>query len=597
MGASGGPNGLLNFDLMRSADLYSSCFPVQYGGALSSVLDLKQREGRNDRMGGKVIVGYTDYGGVLEGPLAGKGNYLLSYRKSFSEYYLKAFDVPVLPAYSDLQFRTKLDLNSKNELVLLGIAGNDHYRLNTGAEASDALLYNVGYIPEGDQSLYTVGANYKHYLEHSYYNFVVSRNSFTSTADKFRGNSGLEADRLMRYDATNSDNRLRFEHNIFRKDIKYKYGFKLDQSAMSLNNFALDADRNGIDTLSIASSITFLQYGFFGNYSNTFFEGRLTMSYGFRMDGTNLNKRMANLNHQFSPRAAMTYNLGKKWSLNGTAGSYYQLPPAIVIGYFDETAAGSVLDYMKSNHWGIGVEHNSKESYRFSVELFSKKYHQYPFLLSDSISFANAVADYVVVGNQATSATGEGRAYGTEIFIQQKLKKNYMWMLAYTFSVGEFEDKHGAFIASSWDTRHILSFSALKRWDSNWQLGLRFRYASGTPYTPYDLSTSADITNWNVVNRGIYDYDQLNANRIPAFHAMDLRVDKHFFFNKWNLSIYLDLQNLYGASIALQPYLTLERDDAFQPVISSADASKYKLQQITSDTGRMLPSFGLIASF
>lgn len=597
MGATGGPNGLINFDMLSNTNLYSSAFPAEYGNALSSVLDMQQREGRTDRIGGKIIVGYTDYGAVIEGPLGKKANYLFSYRKSFSEYYLKSFDVPVLPAYSDYQFRTKINLDAKNELILTGLGGNDKYRLNLEADASDALLYNVGYIPEGDQSLYAFGANYKHYLKNSYYNFVVSRNSFTSVADKFKNNSGVEADRLLKYKAEETDNRLRFEHNLFHGDVKYKYGINIDQSLISVDNFALSASQKGIDTLSIKSNTEFLRFGIFGNYSNTFFDGALTMSYGFRLDGTNLNKKMQNPLNQFSPRAAISYNINEKWSLNSNAGIYYQLPPSIVIGYFDETEPGAELDFIRSNHYGLGVEYKYKESYRFSLELFSKTYDQYPFLLRDSIAMANALADYVVVGDQPTDATGQGRSYGAELYVQQKLKSNYMWMLSYTYSVSEFKDKNGDFVPSSWDTRHILSLSGLKRWDNNWQLGIRFRYADGTPYTPFDLNASADINNWNVVNRGIYNYNRLNQERIPAFHALDVRVDKHFFFNKWNFSVYLDVQNFYSASIELQPYLTVQRDDNFNPIVDPNNGSNYLLDQINSDTGRVLPTFGLIAEF
>ena len=128
-------------------------------------------------------------------------------------------------------------------------------------------------------------------------------------------------------------------------------------------------------------------------------------------------------------------------------------------------------------------------------------------------------------------------------------------------------------------------------------MGIRFRYADGTPYTPFDLNASADINNWNVVNRGIYDYNRLNQERIPAFHALDVRVDKHFFFNKWNFSVYLDVQNFYSASIELQPYLTVQRDDNFNPIVDPNNSSNYLLDQINSDTGRVLPTFGLIAEF
>ena len=198
-GASGGPNGLVNLDFVQDMEMYSGAFPANMPSGLSSVLDIRQREGRTDRLGARITLGYSDLGLTLEGPIGKKSNFIASARYSFSQYMLKAFDVPVLPGYSDFQFRNKWQLDDKNELIITGIAGFDEYTLNTDAPESDALLYNVGYIPEGNQSVYAFGANYKHFLKNSFYSFVVSRNGFTNVADKFRNNTYNEDDRLLKY--------------------------------------------------------------------------------------------------------------------------------------------------------------------------------------------------------------------------------------------------------------------------------------------------------------------------------------------------------------------------------------------------------------
>jgi|TARA_B110000037_G_scaffold32782_1_gene39549 hypothetical protein len=593
MGSTGGPNGLVNFDFIENAHLYSSAFPVENGGAVSAVLDMKLRDGRKDKIGGKFILGYTDYGLLLEGPLGKKANYILSYRKSFSEYYLKLFNVPILPAYSDFQFRTKIYLDNKNELTFIGIGGFDKYRLNVDGKASDGLLYNVGYIPEGDQTVYTLGANYKHYLDNSFYSLIVSTSQFSSIADKFKNNSGNEADRLLRYDATEGENKVRFEHHIYNHDVLYKYGVSVDQNHLSVNNYALNANKRGLDTLTISNSISYLNYGFFGSYNNTLFNEKLSISFGFRADASSLNESTSNPFDQISPRGSLTFNFTDKVSLNASSGLYYQLPPNVVLAYNQANS----LKYIKAAHYNIGVEYKNNESYRFSVEFFSKQYSQYPNLLGDSISFANAVADYVVIGNQETNSTSEGRAYGMELFIQQKLKRNYWWMASYTYSVSEFKDKFNNYQFSSWDSRNIFNISAGKRWDNNWQLGIRWRYANGTPYTPYDLITSSAKVNWDVVNRGIFNYDELNSERLPSFHSMDLRVDKYFFFKKWNMNLFLDIQNFYGSAIQLLPYLTLERDKNLNSLTDPNDPERYLLQEINSDTGNRIPSIGVIAEF
>ncbi|HCK22940.1 MAG TPA: ferric aerobactin receptor, partial [Bacteroidetes bacterium] len=131
----------------------------------------------------------------------------------------------------------------------------------------------------------------------------------------------------------------------------------------------------------------------------------------------------------------------------------------------------------------------------------------------------------------------------------------------------------------------------------NWQVGARWRYSSGTPYTPYDTITSSLISNWQVANRGIFDFERLNENRLPAFHVLDLRLDKRWAFDRSNLNVFIDIQNAYRSGIALLPYLTTVNDADFNPVVNAEDPSRYDLQLINSDTGRTLTTLGVVMEF
>jgi hypothetical protein len=122
-------------------------------------------------------------------------------------------------------------------------------------------------------------------------------------------------------------------------------------------------------------------------------------------------------------------------------------------------------------------------------------------------------------------------------------------------------------------------------------------YGSSTPYTPYDTENSSLITRWDVLNRGVFDFENLNTERLPDFYQFDIRLDKDFYFKKWNLNIYMDIQNFTRASIELLPYLTVERDENGVPLIDPMDSTRYKTQIINSDSGRILPTIGIIAQF
>lgn len=124
--------------------------------------------------------------------------------------------------------------------------------------------------------------------------------------------------------------------------------------------------------------------------------------------------------------------------------------------------------------------------------------------------------------------------------------------LAYTWYYSEFKQldenlqNTRRYIPSSWDNRHIFSLTATRRIGKSWDLGFKWRYVAGGPYTPYDRETSARIEAWEAKHQPYYDYSRFNTQRLPAFHQLDVRVDKSFFFRKWSLIFYADIQNIYN---------------------------------------------------
>ena len=604
-GTSGGPNGLINVKMLRNADFHTGAFPASRPNALSSVLELHQREGRTDKFGGNFTLGATDFGFLFEGPMGKKSSYMLSARESFSQHMLRALGIPVLPTYADVQYKQAIHFDQKNELIITGIGSYDKFELNLEADPSESLLYNVGYIPEGKQLLYAAGAVYKHYLENSFYTIVLSRNYLNSTAEKFLDNTYEVEDQTLDYRSVEAENKFRLEHKIISDNIEWEYGVNLEHDHIETQNSSIYTQQDGtIEVLDYDTDFQFVRYGFYGSYAHRFFDDELDFFAGVRIDGNTFNENMRNPLNQFSPRLALTWHATQQWNFNASAGIYYQLPPYVVMAYGEPGANGSELvnqenlKYMRSAQVGVGVDFNTKEGYQFKLEGFYKKYDDYPFLLLDSISLANANANYVLVGNQPADASSEGRAYGVEFSVKQKFRKSYFWMLNYTYVVSQFADVDGSFVSSSWDNRHIGSVALGKTFKKNWQVGIRWSLAGGSPYTPYDVELSGMKAVWDINRRGLPDYDRLNEARLPVFHQLDVRVDKQFNFNKWTMGFFIDLQNAYMSPIAALPYLTVQRSaEEFAPISDPSDPNRYLTTIISSDTGRLIPSLGIIIDF
>ncbi len=210
---------------------------------------------------------------------------------------------------------------------------------------------------------------------------------------------------------------------------------------------------------------------------------------------------------------------------------------------------------------------------------------------------ANLGADFGIIGNEAVISNNEGRAYGFEILAQRKSYKGIYGILAYTFVRSEFKDANNNFIPSTWDNRHLLTFTGGKKFTGNWELGAKFRVVGGRPYTPYDLEESAEIDNYDVNSNGILDFTKLNSERFRAFTQLDIRIDKTWFLKHFSINLYLDVQNVLASTPDRQPFLIAKEDVNGNKLIDPSDANKYQLEKVESSSGRALPRIGVLVDF
>ena len=597
-GASGGAVSLLNMDFIQGAALYSGAFPSSMSNVLSGALELDLRQARSDRPGVRMTLGATDVGATVEMPLSKRSGLMVSARNSFSQHYFKLFNIPVLPTYQDAQFKYYTRIGDHADLTVLGVGGWDSYRVYKEGRGSDALLYNVGYIPEGQQSTEVLGARYRRFRSNGLQTLVLSRDRITNDADKFVGNTSDEADRQLRYRSYEDRTRIRYERVWDGDNSKFTIGGSLEAVLLGVDMWALKGSISGIDTTNLQSTLGYGQAGLFTSYAKTSQNGRGTLNLGLRMDASNFNLNMVNPLAQLSPRASYKYQLTSHWTANSHVGRYQQMPAGILLAANRATNHGRFTRFTTTDHLGAGVEYQNGKTYRVSMEVYSKRYRNAPFLVNDQIAYANAIGAYVAVGDQPSIPDAVGRARGFELFLQQKLKGHYWWMGSYNYGISEFQTASGDWAPSVWDSRHTLSLTTGKVWGKGWQWGLKWRYSSGTPYTPFNESASALVSNWDILQRGVFDYAQVNSQRLASFTQLDFRIDKTYSHKGWSLSWFLDLQNLASGDIPLMPYLTVVRDaDTKAPLLDPNDPTRYQMQLLRSDTGRTLPTIGMILEF
>jgi hypothetical protein len=390
--------------------------------------------------------------------------------------------------------------------------------------------------------------------------------------------------------------------DLFRKNgWKINFGAGLEQAHYTNKTYQKIIYQGVPDYLDVDSRLDIIKTSLFGQVSKKVLNNKLITSFGLRTDQNNYSEDMSNPLKQLSPRLSIAYALDENSSINFNIGKYFQLPAYTVMGYRDNNAAlvnkSNSLTYINNKHIVLGLETNPGNYSKLTVEGFFKKYDNYPFLLGDSISLANLGGNFGVIGNEPVTSTSEGRSYGIEFLAQKKLNKSFYGIIAYTWVRSEFKDKNGKYIPSAWDNQHIVSVTGGIKLKKNLEIGMRFRFSGGSPFTPYDSITSSLRSVWDINSFGVFDYNNLNSQRLPSNHGLDVRIDKKWYWKKVTLNIYLDIQNIYNFKTITPESLIAERDVDGNIIVDPNDSSRYKLKYIENISGTVLPSIGLQFEF
>ncbi|MBI1316120.1 TonB-dependent receptor plug domain-containing protein [bacterium] len=593
-GSSGGPVGMINVNFLREVNLYTGAFPVERGNALSSVMELQLKDARTDRWGGIGQVGASEVGITVDGPLGDKTGLMLSARRSYLQFLFSLLELPFLPTYNDFQVKLKHTFNRKHQITFLGLGAVDNFDLNLNANETEAQRYTLNALPVNEQWNYSVGAKYTYFAEKSYTNVVLSQFMLNNTAFKYVDNDESKT-QLLDYDSREIENKLRVENFYRHNGWRWTNGFGFEELKYATDELDLRVPE-GQPARSYTTNLRMFRYSLFSQATKTVWREHLTLSAGFRMDALSFNVSTRNPLEQLSPRLSASYALNSNWSLNANWGIYYQLPPYTLLGFRDQS--GDLVNrdatYIRSTHTVVGVTNYLPFNAKWSLEAFYKDYGNYPFLLTDSISLANLGGDFGVIGNAPSRSVSEGRSYGLELTYQQKYYKGFFGILALTLVRSEFEDKKGVLVPTAWDNRIIGTLTAGKRFGKNWELGVQYQFLGGAPFTPFDLDESALIVNWDNIGFGIPDYDALNTQRFDNFNRINARIDKKWFFPKWSLDVYFDVQNLLGQAVQGPPLVDVQRDAMGAPIVDPNDPNRYLIKELENSSGSTLPSIGLI---
>ncbi|AFN73802.1 TonB-dependent receptor plug [Melioribacter roseus P3M-2] len=529
-GATGGPLSYVNLDFVRETNFSTGGFSVAYGDKISSVLRIDLREGRSDRIGGKATISATQFGLDLEGPVSENSSFIISARRSYLDFIFDAAGFNFVPEYYDALAKYDHKIDAQNSLSFLFIGAFDKVKYNNN-NSDD--IYENSRILGSNQNQYLTGLSYRHIYEKGFYDISLSRNFFDNNASQrdtnfnpiFLNNS-IEGENTLKFDAVykvSSKSEINFGAEV--KSVKFKTDIFFPPFVTSYG-----------DTLNVGSVNMNERYGKYAayvQYSAT--AGMFLFSAGLRADYYGF----LNSGFYLSPRFSVSYMLDPSQIVSLSAGVYYQSPSYIWLAGSEENKN---LKAIRANQLIAGYELKLREDTRLRAEAYYKLYGDYPvsqlrpylILTNTGAGFSGSTDNFSSYALEPLRSAGKGFARGVEVSVQKKSSDiPHYGILSLTWNESYFTALDGVERPGKYDQKWIINLSGGYIFTPTFEGSLKFRFATGNPYTPFEPDGSQLV-------------EKYNSLRFKPFHSLDLRFDKRWHFENFALITYLDIQNIYN---------------------------------------------------
>jgi hypothetical protein len=540
-------------DIIRNADIYTGGFGAEYGGRISSVMDITTRDGNRQRFAGKI--GASTFGAnlLLEGPFkkakensGGSAGFILSAKGSFLEQSSKLFynyiDTAGLPFnFIDLYGKISVQAANGSKVNFYGF----HYRdkVNEYRGISDFNWHSTGI---GTNFLVIPGRSSFIMEGHiAYSDYTISLTEATSP-ERTSSISGFDVG-------------LDFTYFLGKDELK----FGLEQIGSSTDYFFVNAAN-----LVISQAENTTEIGLYAKYKLT--AGKFLFEPSFRVQWY---ASLSSISPE--PRLAIKYNVTKHFRLKFAGGLYSQnlisaRSDRDVVNLFygivsgpdnlpDEFNGKPVTHALqKATHLILGAELDIARNMSINIEAYYKKFNQLTNLNRNKIYDENKSPEQPDLLKK-DFIIEEGDAYGLDMTLKYDQKRFYCWIVySYAFVDRYYEDINGDLqhYYPHFDRRHNINLVGTYRFGSQltWELSARWNFGSGFPFTQtqgyYEKNTFDDgIYSDYISNNGELGiiYGNLNEGRLPTYHRLDLNLKKRFYLNEVSkIDIDLSLVNVYN---------------------------------------------------
>lgn len=529
---------VFNPDAIKDIKLYKGGIPAKYGGRVSSVLDIYQKDGNSNEFHMNGGIGFVSSRLLAEGPIKkGKGSFLFGGRSSYAHLFLPLFDVDNTAYFYDLNTKLSYRLNDKNSIFLSGYFGRDVFNISDSFEntyGNTVINFRWNHL-FSDRLFSNMSLIYSDYYYGLNLNFV-----------EFEWDSGIQNFNF-KYDLKHYiNNKFKLEYGL--NSIYYKFNpgeinpstptsginpFKLIDKYAFENAIYLDAEHQVTDKLALSYGLrvsSFLRLGqdelnTYDDDNPVIYNPTLQLYEKAEPTGTETFSRsdviesFANL----EPRFSLAYQLNDQSSVKASYNRMTQYlhllsntssPTPLDVW----TPSGKFIEPQILDQVAIGYFRTFKDN-TFSLELES--FYKTIQNRIDYIDGADLIANNAI---EQVILNGEARAYGMEVLLRKNEGRLKGW-LAYTLSKSEQQTlgrtplepgiNNGEWYSTPYDKTHDISLTASYELNDRWTFGSNFLFQTGLPVT---------FPNGQYQFNGIVvpTYESRNSSRLPAYHRLDI---------------------------------------------------------------------------
>ena len=583
---------VFNPDVIKDVKLFKGGIPSKYGGRLSSVLDIYQKEGNNKDFKLTGGIGLISSRILAEGPLKKeKSSFLIGGRSSYAHLFLPLIDNNNEAYFYDLNTKVNYRLNKKNNIFLSAYFGKDVFGINNSfinkyGNAVTNIRWNHLYSDKLFSNLSLIYSDYFYGLILDFVGFEWD-SGITNVNFKYDFNHYLKDNLKLSYGLNNIYTKFNAGEIFPNRDDSGIIPFKLTEKFA--NEFALyfEADHNVSDKFSLKYGLRFSSFTRLGqdelntyeNYNPLIYNQQLQKYEPATAAGIISYKRSDILKsfNNFEPRLSLSYLLNNNSSIKASFNKMAQY-----LHLLSNTSSPTPLDiwvpsgpFIKPqllDQYAVGYFKRIKDGdFSLETEFFYKDVKN----RIDYINGANLVANNEI---ETVILNGKSRAYGLEFLLRKNEGKLKGW-LAYTLSkseqltsgrnISEPGINNGEWYNTPYDKTHDLSVNASYELSSKWKFNTNFLLQTGQP-TNYPVGQYE----FQGLNVPIYNDNQRNANRLPTYHRLDLSATLTPVKNnnrdlqaEWVFGIYNIYNRKNAASIAFSRNTETSANEAIKTSI------------------------------